>query len=157
VINIKYIIKLILKLLFFIFPNLENKNKYEKKYVKKQYLTSNELVFYNKLIKIEDLGNFKVIPQVNLATIINKISNSYYQNDLYRNIDFAIFNKELTQLYLLIELNDHTHNYKNRRKRDIKVKEICNDANIKLITFHTKYSNKEEYIIERILNEININ
>lgn len=36
----------------------------------------------------------------------------------------------------------------------IKVKNICFQANIKLITFYTKYDNKESYVIERVKEEI---
>lgn len=43
------------------------------------------------------------------------------------------------------------------KKRDIKVKDICNKAGIKLITFYTKYSNEKEYVKNRIKEELNIN
>lgn len=112
--------------------------------------------FIKKLIKIEEY-DYKVIPQVNLATIINKDSKYKYQTELYRNIDFAIFDKTLTYPLLLIELNDITHNSNKRRERDKKVKNICEQAGFKLIAFYTKYDNKEEYIINRILENINKN
>lgn len=151
----KKIIQLILDFLAFLFPGLEDNVKTnEKHFIKKQYLTNSELTFYNKLIKLEELGDYKIVPQVNLATIISKISNNRYQSELYRNIDFAIFNNDFSQLHLLIELNDSSHNQKSRIMRDKKVKDICEQANIKLMTFHTKYENKPDYIINRILNEI---
>lgn len=50
--------------------------------------------------------------QVNLASIISKDSNQRYQSELYRNVDYGIFSKDLTKLYLLIELNDSTHKSK---------------------------------------------
>lgn len=112
-------------------------------------------MFYNKLIKIEEIGDYKVIPQLNLALIIKKEATNKFQNELYKNIDFAIFNKTLTNLIILIELNDSTHQQYKRKYRDIKVKKICDKANIKLITFYTKYDNKEDYIINRILDNVN--
>lgn len=154
------IIELIVKFLKFIFPGLftENTNQEEitsnLNYVIKPLMTSSELVFYNKLIKIEGEGEYKVLPQVNLASIINKVSNQRYQSELYRNVDYGIFSKDLTKLYLLIELNDNTHNTQSRQIRDSKVKNICSQANIKLITFYTKYDNKESYVIERVKEEI---
>jgi len=40
-------------------------------------------------------------------------------------------------ILLLIELNDSSHNDIQRRKRDIKVREICEKAGIRIITFYT--------------------
>ena len=46
------------------------------------------------------------------------------------------------------------HFQKNRKARDTKVKSICNNAGIKLITFWTQFDNTKEYIINRIKNEL---
>ena len=108
----------------------------EKVYTKKDYLTETEKNFYRKLKKLEP--QYKVIPQINLSTIINK--NGIFTNDF--------------QLLLLIELNDQTHNQSKRKYRDIKVREICKNANIPIMTFYTNYPNEESYVINRILKEI---
>lgn len=152
----------VIKILKLFFPGLfkekdEQENlPVEKEIVYKQrrFLSNQEKEFYNKLKKIENYGNYKVHPQLNLATIVDKISDYKYRTELYRNIDFAIFDNEYNHLFLLIELNDSTHNSKSRIDRDLKVEKICNDANIKLIKFYTKYPNEEKYIIDRILKEI---
>ena len=94
-----------------------------------------------------------MIPQINLSTIINKTSNTKYHTELYRNIDYGIFTNDF-QLLLLIELNDQTHNQSKRKYRDIKVREICKNANIPIMTFYTNYPNEESYVINRILKEI---
>lgn len=122
-------------------------------YIKKEFMTNNELSFYYKIIDLEK--DYNIIPQINLASIIQKADNNHFQNELFRNIDFAIFTKDYSKLLLLIEINDYTHNQKSRKERDEKVKNICNKANIKLITFYTKYPNEKEYVINRIINEIN--
>ena len=96
-----------------------------------------------------------LVPQVNLASMITKVSNSKFNTELFRNIDFGIFNADYSKLLLLIELNDESHNNSHRKKRDIKVHEICNKAGIKLITFYTKYSNEKEYVKGRIIKELN--
>lgn len=57
----------------------------EKIYVKKVYLTVSEKSFYNKLKKLEP--QYKVIPQINLSTVINKTSDTKYHTELYRNYD----------------------------------------------------------------------
>lgn len=46
----------------------------EKVYTKKDYLTITEKNFYNKLKKLEP--QYKVIPQINLSTVINKTNNT---------------------------------------------------------------------------------
>ena len=125
---------------------------------RKKFMTYNERIFYNKLIELEEEYNLKIQPQINLATIIKKKNNNYYKrvNELFRNIDFGIFSKNYNDLLLLIELNDKSHNKKERKLRDEKVKDIVKEAGIKLITFYTNFPNKEEYIKNRILKEINI-
>lgn len=123
-------------------------------YVPKRFLTNFEYDFLNKMLDLENELHVNIVPQVNLATVIDKIDNSRYHNELFRNIDFGIFNSDYSKLLLLIELNDSSHNDYNRRKRDIKVKEICQKANIKLITFYSKYPNEKGYVKQRIIKEI---
>lgn len=127
------------------------KEQEEKIYVQKDFMTQTELTFYNKLRELEI--EYKIVPQVNLATVVRKISKGYI-NELFKNIDFAIFDNNYKKLLLLIELNDDTHNNIDRRDRDLKVRKICNDAGIKLITFHTKYPNEKDYILNRIRKEL---
>ena len=137
-----------------------NKNKYFKikesnnKYQIKPFMTNYEYEFYNILKNIEN--TYSVVPQLNLASIIKKTNNDRYYNELFRNIDFAIFTKDYKKLLLLIEINDSSHNQLNRKERDLKVKSICNDVNIKLITFYTNKPNYPNYVIKRILDEIDI-
>jgi len=57
----------------------------------------------------------------------------------------------------LIELNDKSHQNKQRIKRDKKVKNICNKAKIPLICFYTDYPNEDNYVINRILDNIKAN
>ena len=120
-------------------------------YHKKDFLSKNEYEFYLKLKPLE--SKYKIVPQVNLASIIHK-ENSKYRTELFRNIDFAIFSYDYKELLLLVELNDRTHNNPDRRERDIKVKNICKDCGIEIVPFYTHYPNEEKYVIERIENEI---
>ncbi len=55
---------------------------------------------------------------------------------------------------LLIELNDSTHDTYERKQRDIKVKNICENCGLELMKFYTKYPNEKEYVINRILKKI---
>ena len=138
---------------------LSNKriNKNYKYYTQKKLMTNYEKYFYNILIELENEYNIKVQPQVNLATIINVNSNTKYHNELFRNIDFAIFTKDYEYLLLLIEINDKTHSQNNRINRDKKVKNIVEEAGIKLITFYSNYPNNKEYVKNRIKKELDIN
>ena len=124
-------------------------------YREKPLMTNTEKNFYQKLKVLEP--KYKIIPQVNLGTIIEKISSEKFENELFRNIDYGIFTNDFSKVLLLIELNDQTHNQPQRKKRDIKVKEICNKANIPIMTFYTNYPNNQEYVINRILNKIENN
>lgn len=129
-----------------------------KVYTKRNLMTQSEQLFYNKLRLIEP--QYKVIPQINLSAIIDKTTDDnkhHYRTELFRNIDFGIFTNDLSNILLLIELNDETHNQSNRKKRDYKVHEICKSANIPIITFYTKYPNEQQYVVNRILTEINNN
>lgn len=126
----------------------EKKNQY----TKKNFLTKNEKDFFLILRELTRY-NLIIIPQVNLATVIQKVGEFRFQSELYRNIDFGIFDKNYN-LLLLIELNDSTHRMNSRKSRDIKVKDIASQAGIKLITFYTNKPNKQEYVIKRILDEL---
>lgn len=122
-------------------------------YKKKNIMTDYEYKFYLILKELEKY-NYKVIPQVNLATIVEKVNNKKYYTELFRNIDFVIFNEDLTDVLLLIEVNDATHNTKKRKSRDVKVKSICANAGLNLITFYTKYANEKSYVLNRVLASI---
>lgn len=124
-------------------------------YTRKKLMSDYEYKFYNILKELED--NYTIVPQLNLAAVVKKINNNRYYSELFRNIDFAIFTKDYQELLLLIELNDQTHNNYNRKDRDLKVKKICNDIGVKLMTFYTKYPNEKAYVINRIKNELSDN
>lgn len=147
-------------LLFFVFRKKENKenivvDSYSNKiYSQKELMTNFEKYFYDILIELESELDVRIHPQINLATIIKKEINNHYINELFRNIDFAIFDKDYKKVLLLIEINDKTHSSKKRMARDIKVERIINQAGIKLIKFYSNYPNKKEYIKDRIKKEI---
>ncbi|MBE6916660.1 MAG: DUF2726 domain-containing protein [Ruminococcaceae bacterium] len=83
------------------------------------------------------------------ASIIDKESQSKYRNELFRNIDFGIFDSNYS-LKLLIEINDESHMRADRSARDSKVKTICDEAGIPLIVFWTKYGINKAYIHNRL-------
>jgi hypothetical protein len=94
-------------------------------------------------------NEYIVQPQINLASIFCKQGATHYQNELYRNIDFGIFDCDYNPL-LLIEINDKSHLTKERRIRDAKVHKICSNAHIPIVTFWTSYGINQEYITKTI-------
>ena len=89
-------------------------------YIPKQFLTNNEYDFLTKFIDLEDELHINIVPQVNLASIIQKVSNSRFNTELFRNIDFGIFSADYSKVLLLIELNDESHNNFHRKKTGYK-------------------------------------
>ncbi len=150
-----FIIGLILILILIAVPviqNLPKRRKEEKSkpdnkyYTKKKLLSENELFYYN-CFKELDL-KYITFPQINLASIIEKHSTNRFRNELFRNIDFCIFDKDLN-LLLAIEINDSSHKRYDRILRDKKLRNILNSCNIELLTFNTSYPNTKESIIKR--------
>lgn len=125
-----------------------------KEYEKKHLMTNAELDFYNKIAELEEQLHIKIIPQIGLSTIVKPKKKSRYINELFKNIDFAIFDDHYNEILLLIELNDFSHNNKKRKERDKKVKSICESADIKIINFYTKYPNEKNYVKNRIIENL---
>lgn len=111
-------------------------------------LTETEKQFYLKLKSIYS-KNFDVQCQINLASVIDK-KNSTFRGELFRNIDFGIFDKQTLKPLVLIELNDSTHKQAERYRRDLQVRAILAKAKIPLVTFYADCENKETYIAYRI-------
>lgn len=150
------ILILIIKILINKFNNKPKvQNRVNNTYSTRQLMTRYERYFYDILIELKDELNIEIMPQVNLATIINKEGNYTWHNELFKNIDFGIFSKDYEKLLLLIEINDKTHNSYNRKNRDLRVDNIVNNAGIKLIKFYSSYPNKKDYVKNRVRDEIN--
>ena len=111
-------------------------------------MTECEKSFFEVIKEIVE-PQYTIQPQINLASVIDKEQHTKYRNELFRNIDFGIFDKNYS-LVLLIEINDQSHAQPNRIDRDNKVKSICADAGIPLITFWTKYGIDKKYIYNRL-------
>ena len=111
-------------------------------------MTATEIKFFHA-IKDGTPKGYVVLPQINLATIINRSDDHKYQNELFRNIDFVIFDLE-TNPIVLIEINDNSHKEKDRWIRDRKVESICHEADLPIITLWTDYGINSDYIKKRI-------
>lgn len=139
------IILIIIKVLF-------GKKQKPQYFVKERLLTPTEVKYYNVIRYI--IGeNFLLLPQINLASVINKKGQSNFRSELFRNIDFGIFDQNFRPL-ILIEINDNTHLRKDRVARDKKVADICKRAGIPLVTFWVKDGINEDYIAKQLTTAI---
>lgn len=130
--------------------NLEEIN-YKNKYVKKDYLlTQTELKFYKILKQITDEMNLTICTQVALYEIIKNIEYKDFNKIKSKTIDFVITEPNL-KIKFCIELDDYTHNKKNRIERDTFVNKLFEDLNIKLIRIPVK----NFYNIDELKNKIN--
>lgn len=106
------------------------------KYVVKDSLMTQTEYDYFKIINAYFGDNYLILPQINLAAVIDKVGEGY-RTELFRNADFGVFDYNYRPV-LLIEINDNTHFRKDRIERDKKVNEICKKAKLPLVTFWTK-------------------
>ena len=129
---------------------------------KKKYLmTQTEHKFFDVLKEIIQ-DKYIIIPQVALSRIIETQntqqrygSDSWYSNFNRINkksVDFVIFDKEFFTPLLVIELDDYTHNYYNRKRRDEFLDKILKTANLNILHIKTNYNFVE--LKQLILNNL---
>lgn len=128
-------------------PN-ENIETNVSNYIKKEYvMTQTELIFYRELKKVTDKLELSIFPQVNLERIINVKDNSKTDRNRIksRSIDYTIVNNKNCKIVCCIELDDYTHNYKNRIERDNFINELFDTVGIKLhrIKVNNTYKSEE--------------
>ena len=116
--------------------------------LKHSLVTKTEMQYLNCIKAILPEG-YLIQAQANLASFIIKTDNARFQNELYRNVDFIITDLSYSPL-LVIEINDQSHLTQDRRKRDEKVANICEEAGIPIIKLWTSYGVNQEYIKKRI-------
>ena len=122
----------VLLLLKFLFARKKKPSYYKKQ----SLLTATEVRYFQILNSL--LGeNYLVYPQINLASVLDKEGGGNFRTELFRNIDFGVFDFTFRPI-LLIEINDNSHLRPDRAERDAKVLEICKSAKIPLVTFWVK-------------------
>ena len=118
-------------------------------YELKNSLVTNTEMRYLKCIKDILPEGYLIQPQVNLASFVTRTDGARFQNELYRNVDFVVTDFSYKPL-IAIEINDQSHQSPERRARDKKVADICEEAGIPLIKLWTSYGVNQEYIKKRI-------
>ncbi len=104
---------------------------------KKCLMTNTEFKYFEAFKRILQNTRYVILPQVCLSTIVERKEVHKFQSELSRIADFCIFNEDYKPL-LVIEINDSSHNLRERKNRDSKVKYILKSAKIPLLTIWTK-------------------
>lgn len=120
--------------------------------LKESLVTDTEMEYLECIESILPEG-YLVLPQANLAAFITRTDQARYRGELFRNIDFIVTDLDYCPVFL-IEINDQTHLAQERRERDRKVADICEEAGIPLITFWTSYGVQPDYIERRIMETL---
>ena len=126
-------------------------DKSKKYYLKEKFLNEYEERFL-EYAKLYISSKFTIIPQLNLQTIIQ--TDTYTRNDeLFRNVDFAIFHSKTYIPIMIIELNGQQH-YTNKYyiERDKSVQMILNQVGIPLVTIDIK--NLKQMTNKELIKEI---
>ena len=121
--------------------------------LKNTLISKSEQSFF-EAIKASVPEGYVVFPQINLAAFINRTDDARFHNELFRNIDFLITDEKY-QPKIIVEINDQTHYNSDRKERDEKVKNICEEAGIPIIKLWTSYGVNTEYIKAQIEKQLN--
>ena len=117
-------------------------------------VTKPEHEFFDVLVS--SVGErYYVFPQIHLATILDHKINGQKNNAAFRHIngksvDYVLCDKVYIKPLLAIELDDRSHEYKNRKERDRIVESILKEAGLPLLRFENHGNFNKEEITQRI-------
>jgi hypothetical protein len=108
---------------------------------KDRFLTPNEKHTFEKLQELEVFKGLYILPQLHLSTFLKVKDNA---NDLQGKfdwinrlfVDFVIFDESLSKPLLVIELNDSTHKWNNRKARDEFIRKALESNGIKILSIN---------------------
>ena len=114
---------------------------YRRAYQARQLFTRNEWQNYKKLRDIAEIKGYIICPKVRLLDIIEpKKGERKYKTLFYKiqakHVDFVICDKDM-HIKAIIELDDNSHDTKDRKERDEFVNMILHSVGYKVI--HTRY------------------
>lgn len=122
-------------------------------YKKKTLLTNHELIFYKNLYKLIQPYNLVILAKIRIADLVevntSAVGNkymSYFGKIKAKHIDFALVNPENMEVKALIELDDSSHDKKNRAERDIFVNELFNTTGYKLFRTYGDLTQIANYV-----------
>lgn len=118
-------------------------------YAKKFLLTKNEWAFYKSLKPIADELKLTVLAKVRLADLVEvNVSDKkeyikYFNKINKKHVDFILAKPENLQIELLIELDDNSHNEK-QKERDSFTEALYNKTGYKLLRVRGAQELKEK-------------
>lgn len=115
-------------------------NSFSEAYYAKELLTANELRAYAKLKQQADERSLVICPKVRLADIVHPREGdpnyfSHFGRIKSKHVDFVICNQLMIVLGI-VELDDNSHNRRDRQQRDQLVDAILTSVGYKII--HTR-------------------
>lgn len=127
-------------------------------YQKRPILTENEKAFFRELKTITERQNLLLFTKVRLADIVEIKSNTkqwqHYMNKIQsKHIDFVICNQNM-DIITVIELDDKSHQRKDRIKRDTFVNEVLKTAGLQIIHTQGNTSTLEEMLTPMLNTEL---
>lgn len=133
----------------------DNKIDKDMPYVKKYLLTKNEWSFYKKIKPICDKNNLHIISKVRLADIVevkkglnNKEWHKYFNKIKNKHIDFILCNPENLAIIAIVELDDKSHERKDRIESDNFKNKLFENVGYKLIRI-TQANDFENLLIDK--------
>lgn len=127
-------------------------------YVKAQYLTPREKAFYPHLKEVADKLGYAVSLKSRLGDLVTGAHNQYSSEgakELFKvqrkHVDFVLFDPEVMEVKLIIELDDTTHDRQDRVNRDVFVDNVLEGTGYKILHVYGPENLEEE--IQEKLNE----
>ena len=109
-------------------------------YYRKKLLTKNEWMFFKRLKEITDRHHLHILSKVRLIDLVDvderlpqKEKMSYRARIIQKHVDFVLVNPDTFQVYMIIELDDSSHNAEKRKERDDLVNKVCEAAKLPII------------------------
>lgn len=122
---------------YFLKTNKKEKFPYKKRI---SVMTDAEQKMFRQLEQ-EYGDQYYIFPQINLDKLVeitDQTNYYYYFNKINRkSVDFVLADKISFETVRVIELDDYTHEFKGRRKRDMFVDKVLHIVNIE--TVHQKF------------------
>ena len=125
-------------------PKKENQIDYSTAYQAKYLLTQNEWHEYKKLKVFAEEKQLQICPKVRLLDLVEPKSGDGYLSKLNKiqskHVDFVLTDQDM-RVKAILELDDNSHNAKDRKERDKFVDEVLTNTGYKII--HTRSITEE--------------
>jgi energy-converting hydrogenase Eha subunit A len=118
-------------------PIRSPKNNQYNYQAKQYFMTRTESEFFLMLDKAVGY-RYYIFPQAHLSAILNhKVPGQNWKNAFRhingKSVDYVLCDKQTLKTVYAIELDDYTHQYRNRQQRDEEVERMLSSAGIQLI------------------------